>query len=294
MGRKDDKFLTGRPVSTKNEGITMEVRLNVRNIDLRDAQEKVDDNLRRMRNMSRKAVLAYVGLLGMAYDKSISLFEQSKTTLEQAEDRGEALESAANQRVQEMRKQAETRLRDVEVRVENVQGKVKSRIQRAEGKVEYDVEAQVQQMIDRLGIPSRERINKLSAEIEALSKKIDQQLAAQQQTVAPPVAGYEKLTAREIVALLDTMTVNEWISIKHYEEAHENRVTVVREVNRRLQAMPILGYDELTVEEVQAQLPNLTIEQLEFLAQYEATRQNRVTLRQAIKQEHEARREAVA
>jgi hypothetical protein len=58
--------------------------------------------------------------------------------------------------------------------------------------------------------------------------------------------------------------------------------------------MPILGYDELTVEEVQAQLPNLTIEQLEFLAQYEATRQNRVTLRQAIKQEHEARREAVA
>jgi hypothetical protein len=37
----------------------------------------------------------------------------------------------------------------------------------------------------------------------------------------------------------------------------------------------------------------LTLDQLEFLALYEAAHQNRVTLLQAIKQEHEARREAV-
>jgi poly(hydroxyalkanoate) granule-associated protein len=278
----------------------MEVRLNVRNIDLRDAQEKVDNNLRRIRNVSRKAMLAYAGLWGMAYDKTVELLEQGKTTLDQAEERGEKLETTANQRMQEVRKEAETRLRDVEVRVENMQGKVKSRIQRTEGKVEYDLEVQVQQMIERLGIPSRERINKLSAEIEALSRKIDEQLAKEPEVVvervvvAPPVAGYDTMTAKEIIAILDRLTINEWIEIKHYEETRENRVTVLREVNRRIEAMPILGYDELTVDEIQEQLSGLTIEQLEFLAQYEAAHQNRVTLLQAIKCEHEARREAVA
>ena len=48
----------------------MEVKLDVRNIDLRNAQESVEDNVKKMRKTSRKVALTYAGLLGMAYDEA--------------------------------------------------------------------------------------------------------------------------------------------------------------------------------------------------------------------------------
>lgn len=276
----------------------MEVRLNVRNIDLRETQEKMDDNLRQIRDASRKAVLAYAGLWGMAYDEAAGLLEKGKSMLEQAEHRGESMESAATKRAQKVREQAKGRLQKMEARFDSMQGKVKGRAEKAEGKVEYDLETQVERVLDRLGIPSRDRIVKLSEEIEALSKKIDAQLAAESalvvkveaEPVTLPLVNYTELTAKEILALLDKLTVTELVEIKRFEEANENRITVLREVNRRIESMPLVGYDEMTVEEVETRISGLSAEQLDFLATYEKAHQNRVTLLRSLEEAQEARR----
>jgi poly(hydroxyalkanoate) granule-associated protein len=280
----------------------MEVQLNVRNIDLRDAQEQVDNNLRQLREVSRKAILAYAGLWGLAYDEAVSVLEKGKTMLERAEDRGESLETAANRQVHKVREEAQSRLKSVEARVESFQDKIVNRAQRAEDKVEYDMEAQIERVLERLGIPSRERINRLSVEIEALSQKIDAQLAVKEpvvvavtpEPVALPVVNYDTFTAKEVIALLEGLTIAELIEIKRYEEEHEKRVTVLREVARRLEAMPIAGYDEMTVETIETKLESLDDEQLAYLFAYEEAHENRVTLLRSIQQKQEARRSVPA
>lgn len=279
----------------------MAIRVNVDNIDLREAQEKVDNNLRQVRKMSRKALLAYAGMWGLAFDEAATLLKQGQHLLADAQNRGEKLEAEANQRVQNAREGAESRMRDLEAQVDSLQAKIKNRVQRSEDKIDYDLEAQVERVLNRLGIPSRERIAKLSTEIETLSRKIDQQLTAQPRVVTMdsepvllPVEGYDTLTAKEIVAMLDSLQVADLVEIKRYEEAHENRVTVLREVNQRLELMPALDYDHLTVEEVEAKLAGMTDEQLTYLVKYERTHENRVTLLRSLEREQEGRREVVA
>jgi hypothetical protein len=280
----------------------MEVRLNVRNIDLRDTQEKVDNNIRQMRDAGRRAVLAYAGLWGMAYDEATTLLNKGKSMLEEAEHRGETMESAATERVKKVGEQAKSRLQKVEARVDSLQGKISSRAERAEGKVEYDLEAQVERVLDRLGIPSRDRIMKLSEEIEALSLKLDAQMAVERgmvvkveaEPVVLPLVDYTELTAKEIVTMLDKLTIAELVEIKRFEEAHENRVTVLREVNRRIESMPLAGYDEMTVEEIERRLESLSMEQLDYLVAYEKAHQNRVTLLRSMEGAQEGRRVVVA
>jgi poly(hydroxyalkanoate) granule-associated protein len=280
----------------------MEVRLNVRNIDLRDTQEKVDNNIRQIRDAGRRAVLAYAGLWGMAYDEATALLDKGKSMLEEAEHRGETMESTATERVKKVSEQAKSRLQKVEARVDSLQGKISSRTERVEGKVEYDLEAQVERVLDRLGIPSRDRIMKLSEEIEALSLKLDAQMAVERgmvvkveaEPVVLPLVDYTELTAKEIVTMLDKLTVAELVEIKRFEEAHENRVTVLREVNRRIESMPLAGYDEMTVEEIERRLESLSMEQLDYLVAYEKAHQNRVTLLRSMEGAQEARRIVVA
>ncbi|MBX2998469.1 MAG: phasin family protein [Caldilineaceae bacterium] len=280
----------------------MQVRLNVQNIDLRDTQEKMDNNIRQVRDASRRVVLAYAGLWGMAYDEAATLIDKGKSILEKAEHRGETLEHNATEQVKKVGKQARSRLQKVEARVESLQGKVKSRTERAENKVEYDLETQVERVLDRLGIPSRDRIMKLSEEIEALSLKIDAQMAADKgivvkieaEPMAMPLVNYTELTAKEIVNLFDKLSIAELVEIKRFEEAHENRVTVLREANRRIESMPIAGYDEMTVEEIESRLVSLSVEQLDYLVAYEKTHQNRVTLLSKIESAQESRRVAIA
>jgi poly(hydroxyalkanoate) granule-associated protein len=221
----------------------MEVRLSVRNVDLRDAQEQVDNNLRQMRKAGRKAVLAYAGLWGMAYDEAMTLLDRSKHVLDKAEDRGEELEAAANQRTEKVRAQAEEQFKAIESRFDKVRNRFARQANEMEESVEADLENQVERVLERLGIPSRERISKLSIEIEALSQKIDAQLAAKQEVLAQaegevmvvPIAGYNEMTAREIIAMLGSFGMTELVAIKSYEVSNEGRVTILREVDRLIE-----------------------------------------------------------
>jgi hypothetical protein len=109
---------------------------------------------------------------------------------------------------------------------------------------------------------------------------------------AEPMPRYEQMTAKEVVSRLDALSIEELTAVKQYEMAHENRVTVLREVDSRLQAMPVARYDDMSVQEVEPLLNTLSDNELEYLAKYEAAHENRVTMLRAIDAELKSRPQA--
>jgi len=217
----------------------MEVKLDVRNIDLRNTQEMMEDGMKRVQKTGRKVALAYVGLLGMAYDEARAIVEKGREMVGEAENRGAKMEAASLRQVKNARHSVEKQVKNAENRMEKVQKRFAKQLRRSESQAENEVDAQVERVLERLGIPSRDRIVKLSAEIEALSRKIDQEVVQAGLVKAVemelPLDGYESMTAREIVALLDGMNADQLVEIKAYEMAHDNRVTIIREIDRRME-----------------------------------------------------------
>ena len=68
------------------------------------------------------------------------------------------------------------------------------------------------------------------------------------------IAGYDKLTAEEIVAKLSELSQIELAKVDSYERRHENRTTVLERVSTLRGDEPWPGYDELTVSELQTAL----------------------------------------
>lgn len=87
---------------------------------------------------------------------------------------------------------------------------------------------------------------------EELRKRMDRLAAATALPAAPPTTaevaitehvaleaplpGYESLSAKTIVAKLDRLEPETWEAIRAFEEAHKNRRTVLRAIDRRLAA----------------------------------------------------------
>ena len=53
-----------------------QVKIDVKNVDLRNVQEQLGDSMKWATDMGHKAVLAYAGVLGMAYDETKSLVDR--------------------------------------------------------------------------------------------------------------------------------------------------------------------------------------------------------------------------
>jgi hypothetical protein len=66
-----------------------------------------------------------------------------------------------------------------------------------------------------------------------------------------PVAGYDDLTADEVVAKLPELSQAQLVQVAAYEQAHDARSTVLERVSSLTGAEPAPGYDELTADEAQ-------------------------------------------
>jgi ferritin-like metal-binding protein YciE len=83
------------------------------------------------------------------------------------------------------------------------------------------------------------------------------------------IAGYDKLTAEEIVALLSALSQIELGKVDSYERGHENRTTVLEAVSTLRRDEPWPGYDELTAAEVQAALGDADDDRVKTVRSYE-------------------------
>jgi hypothetical protein len=70
-------------------------------------------------------------------------------------------------------------------------------------------------------------------------------------TAEPPIAGYDDLTADELVAKLPEQSQVTLAAVAAYEKAHDNRTTVLERVAALTGSEPAPGYDELNADEAQ-------------------------------------------
>jgi hypothetical protein len=75
--------------------------------------------------------------------------------------------------------------------------------------------------------------------------------AAKPAVPAPPINGYDDLTADELVAKLPEQSQATLAQVAAYERAHDARSTVLERVAALSGPEPAPGYDELTADEVQ-------------------------------------------
>jgi hypothetical protein len=69
--------------------------------------------------------------------------------------------------------------------------------------------------------------------------------------VEPPIAGYDDLTAEDLVAKLPEQSQATLVQVAAYEQAHDKRTTVLERVAALTGDEPAPGYDELNADEVQ-------------------------------------------
>ena len=130
----------------------------------------------------------------------------------------------------------------------------------------------------------KRQVQDLVEEVDHLESKIEEQVTDLHDAAMKnlPIAKYGKLNVKEIVNKLADLTVSELHAIRDVEMSMGKRSTVLRELNRRIDAMPIADYDDLAVEQITAKLDALDTAQLTVIAQYERVHGNRVGMLQSI------------
>ena len=99
------------------------------------------------------------------------------------------------------------------------------------------------------------------------------------------IAGYDKLTAEEIVAKLSELSQIELAKVDAYERKHENRTTVLDRVSSLRGDEPWPGYDELTVSELQTALGKADDDRIKAVRAYERAHKARAGVLKATERE---------
>ena len=189
-------------------------------VDLRALQEQVEDNVKTLRTYGRKAERVYLGLLGMAYDRGQAWMTSGKKFIEKAERRGEKVEQELTERVREMREEATREVGSLRVRVtDQLDSVVKEVAERGEA-----VERKVQKVMDQV----KTRGANGGVEVAEVKIEVEEEL---------PIPGYDALRVEEIIAKLGDMSAEVLMKLRAYEAAHKNRITVLREIDSRLESV---------------------------------------------------------
>jgi ferritin-like metal-binding protein YciE len=99
------------------------------------------------------------------------------------------------------------------------------------------------------------------------------------------IAGYDKLTAEEIVAKLSDLSQIDLAKVDSYERKHQNRTTVVERITTLRGDEPWPGYDELTVSELQTALGKADDDRINAVRTYERAHKARAGVLKATERE---------
>jgi hypothetical protein len=202
--------------------------------DKQDENSKLLDLGKANDKITRAAVI----LMGSLYEQTLLALSQSVENLQShdpeknraadaSDDVGSPLADAATQAMEA---------------VAVVQQAGRSMMQLAQTSPRYsqaEIEQAVQRTLRKLGIPSRERVERLSNKVDELTALIDRRLAERQATeeAVPPLENYGDLTVKQIMDRLNGLDAAELTDLRAYEESHRKRVTLLREIDRRIMAL---------------------------------------------------------
>lgn len=189
-------------------------------------------DIENVREIAHKAILAYAGLWGMAYDSAKYGLENSQELLEKAEKRGEEMEQEFNKWYDRYLDQATDEFGKLRERYgENFEG-VKEVITENTKGVKDVVAENAKGVTDKVLAAVRPGANG-----EDVQETVIEVAEAAEETAKAPFEDYDSLTAKELIAKFDGMDDKALEMIREYEAATKNRVTVLRELDERLQAV---------------------------------------------------------
>jgi hypothetical protein len=87
--------------------------------------------------------------------------------------------------------------------------------------------------------------------------------------VNEPVAGYDSLKTKQVVASLSSRSQVELAGIESYERAHQNRLSVLDKLRWLRQDEPLPGYDALSSDELSAALDKADLAAIKRVRGYE-------------------------
>ncbi len=189
-----------------NDKVTM-------NIDLRNVQEQVEDSVKQAQTFGRKAVLAYAGLWGLAYDKSREFWAEGTKLMDKAEKRGEELEHEWLDQFNKVQKNPEVKkvVGYVEEQYDSVSKNAKS------------VVTEVEKFLAQFN-PAGERAESMVKDVIIEVKEAI-------------VEGYDEMPAKDIIAMLPSMPKDLLVKVREYEANNKGRVTVMREIDVMLESV---------------------------------------------------------
>ncbi len=161
-------------------------------------RQRIEERMALVRERRRKAALTWLGLAGLTYDAGISLLERAKQAREKAEVRGVQVEEDANAQLAALK--------------DKVAGKIDERRRRC------------RQRLERIVPNKAERSHETDEGVE-----IDVEFAEE-----PPWPGYDALNVQQVIERLPALEPHDLRSLRAYELAHKNRITVLREIDRLL------------------------------------------------------------
>lgn len=241
------------------------------NINMRGVQEGVEDSVKQAREIGRKAMLATLGVAGMGFDLGKSIVKDSGGWLNKAEVRGEEVEKQLLQVLSayqkdfpgEVKKLAHTieegvnaAAKEVNEQTERfanyVQKNVKSGAESVSETVvdiKVSAEKEVAKQTKKVSEVFESAVDSVKSNGAAAVKSASIDVAATLQDAAEEVQstidsavnkvwqGYDELGVKEILAGLDGKSMSTLEKVREHELAGKNRVTVLREIDAKMQAM---------------------------------------------------------
>ena len=124
---------------------------------------------RQMTATARRLVLAYVGAGAYLLDGMTAVYRRGERLLASAEKRGASMERGVRRRFNRLEEQAVHEVR-------KLQGQAEDGFQQVRDLQAEEMEKRVELALASMGLPSRERLERLSEEIDSLNQKLDAQI----------------------------------------------------------------------------------------------------------------------
>lgn len=124
----------------------------------------------------RKIALAYVGLGAYIIDGAVAVYRGGMRLISSAERRGQRMSRDFRRQFGELEEQAVSEMRKLQDQVDENVDHVRGGLMDARSSADEDLEKRVELVLSNMGLPSRERLERLSMEIDELNRKLDQQL----------------------------------------------------------------------------------------------------------------------
>ncbi len=222
-------------------------------INMRNVQENVEDNSKKAREFGRKAMLAYLGMWGMGYDAGKSVYKDGWKWVEKAEKRGEMVEKELTKVVKAYQKDfpgevsklahsAEGTAKEVAKDVTGQADKVTKTMQKYFNQyVSSPTAATVEEIGVKAVATAESAVAKTQKVVNEAAEAAQEQLKEAQAVIESSVdklwKGYDELSVKDIAAGLEKKSMMQLEALRDYEVGNKNRVTVLREIDARMQAM---------------------------------------------------------